>query len=176
VLSQVERVSDVVRHGLDRGAWPPPRSDALDLAELAGRVARFLEPTATAAGITIALVPAQGAQVRATGDARFVEHILLNLLKNALEAMHEHGRVELRVARVGSRAALDVQDEGPGIAPEAQARLFEPYVTSKGEHGTGLGLVVSRRLAQAQGGTLELIESARGAHWRLSLPLAEAAS
>jgi signal transduction histidine kinase len=176
VLSQVERVSDVMRHGLDRGSWPPPKSDALQLAAIADRVARFLEPTAAAAGITIALAPPPGAPVLAIGDARFVEHILLNLLKNALEAMHELGRVEIRVARIEGRAALDVEDEGPGIAPEAQARLFEPYVTSKGEHGTGLGLVVSRRLAQAQGGTLELIESTRGAHWRLSLPLAEAVS
>jgi len=175
VLSQVERVSAVVRHGLDRGSWPPPQADALDLAAIAGRVARFLEPTAASGGITIALMPAD-MPVRAIGDARFVEHILLNLLKNALEAMHELGRVEIRVAQVDGRAALDVQDEGPGITPEAQARLFEPYVTSKGEHGTGLGLVVSRRLAQAQGGTLELIDSARGAHWRLSLPLAGAAS
>ena len=176
VLSQVERVSDVVRHGLDRGSWPPPRGDTLDLAAIAGRVARFLEPTAATAGIKIELAPPSGALVLAIGDARFVEHILLNLLKNALEAMQELGRVEIRVARIEDRAALDVRDEGPGIAPEAQARLFEPYVTSKGEHGTGLGLVVSRRLAQAQGGTLELIQSARGAHWRLSLPLAETAS
>jgi C4-dicarboxylate-specific signal transduction histidine kinase len=111
--------------------------------------------------------------VLARGDSRFVEHILLNLLKNAIEAMHGRGTAELRASIVDGRAAVDVIDEGPGIAPEDQARLFEPYVTSKGEHGTGLGLVVSRRLAQAQGGTLELLPSARGAHWRLTLPRAE---
>jgi signal transduction histidine kinase len=169
VLEQVERVTDVVRHRMDQGSWPPPRSDALDLGAVAARVARFLEPTAALAGTTLNV---QGAGIRAVGDARFVEHILLNLLKNAIEAAGEKGHADVRVARVGSRAAVDVIDDGPGLAPEAQARLFEPYVTTKGEHGTGLGLVISRRLAQAQGGQLELLPSARGAHWRLTLPLA----
>jgi signal transduction histidine kinase len=173
VLAQVERVTDVVRHRLDRGSWPPPRADALDLGALGRRVARFLEPAARAAG---ARVSVEGEGVAATGDARFVEHILLNLLKNALEATGEGGTAQVRVAREGGRAAVDVIDDGPGVTPEAQARLFEPYVTSKGERGTGLGLVISRRLAQAQSGQLELLPSARGAHWRLTLPLAGAGS
>ena len=173
VLSQIERAGDVVRHGLDRGAWPPPRSDALDLAALAERVARFLEPAAAAAGVTVRVIAGDPVPVLALGDARFVEHILLNLLKNALEALPPLGAVELRVARLAGRAALDVWDDGPGLAHEAQARVFEPYVTSKGEHGTGLGLVISRRLALAQGGSLELLPSARGAHWRITLPLVE---
>lgn len=168
VLAQVERVTDVVRHRLDRGSWPPPRADVLDLGALARRVVRFLEPTAAAAGATVRV---EGEGVLATGDARFVEHILLNLLKNALEATGKRGTAEVRILRQGGRAAVDVIDDGPGITTEAQARLFEPYVTSKGEHGTGLGLVISRRLAQAQGGQIELLTSARGAHWRLTLPL-----
>src|SRR5690349_365798 len=172
VLAQVERVTDVVRHGLDRGGWPPPRSDTLDLGEIATRVARFLEPTAAAAGASLRVAPGSASAI---GDARFVEHILLNLLKNAIEAVGERGHVDLAARREGGHAAIDVVDDGPGIAPDAQARLFEPYVTTKGEHGTGLGLVISRRLAQAQGGQLELLPSARGAHWRLTLPLGSAA-
>jgi signal transduction histidine kinase len=168
VLSQIERVADVMRHGLDRGSWPPPRADALDLGEIARRVVRFIEPTAAAAGV---MLRADGPVIAAIGDARFVEHILLNLLKNAIEVLPERGAVEVRTQRIGGRAAVDVIDDGPGLAPEAQVRLFEPYVTTKGEHGTGLGLVVSRRLAQAQGGELVLLPSVRGAHWRLTLPL-----
>jgi signal transduction histidine kinase len=169
VLAQFNRLSDVVRHGLDRGSWPLPRSDVLDLAEVARRLARVIEPTAHAAGIG---VRAEGSPLAATGDERFLEQILLNLLKNAIAVLSPRGTIELRVERVGGKAAIDVIDDGPGFAPEAQVRLFEPYVATRGEHGTGLGLNVARRLAHAQGGELLLLPSARGAHWRLTLPLA----
>jgi two-component system, NtrC family, sensor histidine kinase GlrK len=169
VVAQFDRVSDVVRHGLDRGSWPLPRSDRLDLLEVARRLARVIGPTAQTAGIAVS---AEGAALAATGDERFLEQILLNLLKNAIAVLPKRGTIELRVERVGGKAAIDVIDDGPGFAPEAQVRLFEPYVTTKGEHGTGLGLTVARRLAHAQGGELLLLPSARGAHWRLTLPLA----
>ena len=67
------------------------------------------------------------------------------------------------------RAWIDVTDSGPGLAPLMQQQLFNPFVSTKGEAGTGLGLAVSRRLARAQGGELEHIPGDRGTTWRLSL-------
>jgi signal transduction histidine kinase len=142
----------------------------MDLLEVASRVARFIEPTARAGAVTVTITPPDGAPPQAKGDVGFVEHIVLNLLKNAIEALPAGGRVTLRVAALDAGAALEVLDDGPGLAAEAQARLFTPYATTKGAAGSGLGLVVSQRLARAQSGELTLVPSARGAHWRLVLP------
>ena len=60
-------------------------------------------------------------------------------------------------------------DDGPGLAPEVQAQLFQPFVTSKGSAGTGLGLAVSRRLAHTLGGELVYLPGTTGARWRLWL-------
>ena len=102
-------------------------------------------------------------------DPALVEQILLNLLKNAIEALDAGGSIVLRTGASADRAWIDVADSGPGLAPIMQQQLFNPFVSTKGEAGTGLGLAVSRRLARAQGGELEHIPGARGTTWRLSL-------
>jgi signal transduction histidine kinase len=70
-------------------------------------------------------------------------------------------------------------DEGPGVAPEIRDRLFQPFVTSGKKGGTGLGLAVARRFVADHGGSLELWDGepiARGAHFRIVLPLVPAGS
>jgi signal transduction histidine kinase len=80
------------------------------------------------------------------------------------------GRITVRVRASDTHAVLEVADEGPGVAPELKARLFEPYVTTKPQ-GTGLGLAIAQRIAQEHGGRLEVLDEApRGACFRLSLP------
>jgi len=100
--------------------------------------------------------------------------VLLNLLLNAADAIpREGGRVVLRASRLGEdRIRIEVEDNGPGIAPEIRDRLFEPFATTKevGE-GTGLGLAVCRGLVEAAGGTL-LVGEGRlgGAKFAMDLP------
>lgn len=103
-------------------------------------------------------------------DPALVEQILLNLLKNAIDAMSPGGRVTITVGTSADGAWLEVADTGPGIAPEARRQLFNPFVTTKAS-GTGLGLAVSRRLARAMGGELVHVPTERGTTWRLTLPV-----
>jgi two-component system sensor histidine kinase GlrK len=103
-------------------------------------------------------------------DPAMVEQVLLNLLKNAIEAQQGGGSIALATGSSEDRAWIDVSDAGPGITPDMRQQLFRPFVSTKGEAGTGLGLAVSRRLARAQGGDLEHIPGAPGTTWRLILP------
>ena len=169
LLAQVDRLAAIVRTRLDRGGWPAPMLQATELDGLALRMLRFLEPSLVAAGVNAHLEPSAAGPVTAFCDPALVEQILLNLLKNAIEALDAGGSIVLRTGASADRAWVDVADSGPGLAPIMQQQLFNPFVSTKGEAGTGLGLAVSRRLARAQGGELEHIPGARGTTWHLSL-------
>jgi signal transduction histidine kinase len=98
--------------------------------------------------------------------------VFLNLILNAIEATGKDGRIE--VTADGSEAGVEVRvsDNGAGIAPEHQARLFEPYFTTK-NHGTGLGLFVTHRLVTDHGGQIEFeSRMGHGTIFRIRLPLA----
>ncbi|HZO08479.1 MAG TPA: ATP-binding protein, partial [Myxococcota bacterium] len=109
------------------------------------------------------------------GDARALNQVFLNLLKNAVEALEGRGgTIWVSGRREGEGVRVEVRDDGPGIAPEALARVFEPFHTTKSAgRGTGLGLAISRRIASEHGGSLEAGSAAEGgAAFVLRLPLA----
>lgn len=85
-----------------------------------------------------------------------VQQVILNLIRNAIEAMQETEMRQLTIAtalRPGGMAEISVTDTGPGIAPEIAAQLFQPFVTSK-PHGMGVGLSISRTIIESHGGQL----------------------
>jgi two-component system sensor histidine kinase HydH len=102
-------------------------------------------------------------------DAEQMQQILINLALNALDAMPTGGalRVELETSTVEWK--LRVRDTGPGISESVRTRLFEPFVTDK-VTGVGLGLVVSRRFAEAHGGSLQVLPEGPGACFELRIP------
>ncbi len=109
-------------------------------------------------------------------DARKVKQILVNLLQNAMEAAPAGSTVRFGGGPEGEMATVWMEDRGSGLAPEIRDRLFSAGATSKPE-GSGLGLVISRTLAEQHGGTLEVGagHDGRGCRATLSLPLEGAA-
>lgn len=173
LLTQVDRVAGIVRAGLDRGHWPQPYVRSSDLREIAERVLRFLEPSFGDAGVRAELRPSTSGPARAVCDPAQVEQILLNLLKNAIDALGPGGRVSVATGTTTGHAFVEVADDGPGLDPDARANLFRAFTTTKGSGGSGLGLAVSRRLARGLGGDLEHMPSETGTRWRLTLPSPE---
>ena len=102
--------------------------------------------------------------------------IVANLLTNAIDASPQGGKIFIRTFVAGNDSlGMEFEDQGSGIAPEIAARLFEPFFTTKKDFGTGLGLWVSRRLAEHLGGTITLKDpggSGTGACFRLVLTAA----
>lgn len=92
----------------------------------------------------------------------------MNLLLNALEASPSGGVVRVRTSEENGVATVEVEDEGPGLNPEQQQHLFEPFYTTK-PAGTGLGLAVSRELIRSQGGNLVYIPQSKGARFVVEL-------
>jgi two-component system sensor histidine kinase HydH len=126
----------------------------------------LVEDVARAHGVQAATTPGLPA-VRA--DARLIRQVLVNLIKNALETGAPSVRVETRAE--GSSAVIAVRDSGPGIPDDVADRLFQPYFTTK-TRGMGLGLALSRRIAEAHGGSLDAENVDGGAEFRLELPIA----
>ena len=103
-------------------------------------------------GATIAeTLPVALPMIRANDNV--LREIVFNLIANALDAAGEGGQVELTVEQDRNHVVLQVSDNGPGIPPQVQDRLFEPFVTSKSD-GTGLGLYVVGRHVREIGGEI----------------------
>jgi nitrogen fixation/metabolism regulation signal transduction histidine kinase len=94
-------------------------------------------------------------------DRRLLERAIVNLLENALQAVGEAGsiRVSLRTRDEGRRVEIEVRDSGPGVAPEARDRIFEPFFSTK-TSGSGLGLALVKKIAEDHGGGVSLESTA----------------
>ena len=113
----------------------------------------------------------EGPDVTISGDADQLEHLLINLVHNAADAVLDGGKCgSVGWARVDSQLHVWVIDDGPGI--QNPANVFVPFFTTK-QGGTGIGLALSRQIAEGHGGTLTLEnrKDARGCEARLRLPL-----
>src|ERR1700730_14231924 len=141
---------------------PPPQMEDVDLGELVQRVVN-LEPR-----LKVQIVP--GPTVQISADAAQIEQVLINLVHNAVDAALEtNGAVTMRWREADDGIEVSVTDEGPGIMNPTN--LFVPFFTTKPE-GSGIGLTVSRQIAEAHGGTLSLAnrKDRTGAEAVLRLP------
>lgn len=153
-------------------AGPGEVITAIDLAELTAEAVVMLQPAAEDREISIHIQASRG--LPAHGDERAVIQILVNLIGNAIRHSPDGGHVNLRFSRAAAMATVAVEDEGPGIASEDEARIFERFErATTDEGGTGLGLAISRRLARSMGGDVSLsAKTSPGARFKLKLPLA----
>jgi two-component system sensor kinase FixL len=127
-----ENIADLID---DAGLLALVGTAALDIA-----VARHIEPS-----LPLALV-----------DRTQIQQVLVNLIRNAIEAMQDVEQRELRIATAAQQnemVEISVSDSGPGIAPEVASQLFHPFVTTKPQ-GMGVGLSISRTIIEAHGGRL----------------------
>lgn len=169
VLEEVDRLKRIVDEFSQFARLPRPELATHELADLVQPIMALYGPHD---GITFDVQLQRGTQVKADRDQ--LTQVLVNLIKNAEEAMSgRSGTIHVRV-KSGEAPCVEVEDEGPGIPAELKARLFEPYVTTKPQ-GTGLGLAIALRIVQEHGGRLEVLDgTSGGALFRVSLPTVSA--
>ncbi len=144
---------------------PQPRFELVNIGDVVGRVATL----ETRLPVNVI----RGAEVVVQGDSAQLEQLLINLVRNAVDAALETGgKVEVGWAQRNGQLDVSISDEGPGLANSAN--LFVPFFTTKTE-GSGIGLVLSRQIAEAHGGTLTVKNRGEraGCEARLILPLTD---
>lgn len=149
--------------------------DKIDLADVARRAVGILGVRAQERGIKID-APRHDETVPAIGEFRRVLQVLLNLIGNAIRYSPEGSQIWVRLESDGKTARVTVADQGQGLSEDQQGKVFEKFerLGRSGDGGSGLGLYISRQLAQAMDGDLT-VESApgQGARFTLSLPADE---
>jgi PAS domain S-box-containing protein len=153
IEQEIRRMERTLQTFLDFARPPKPERRQLDLIHVIERVVALVRGRAAKQKVQIRWQPPPE-PLGVAADQDQLQQLVLNLVLNALDAMPRGGTLEilLRPADVGGWE-IRVQDTGPGIDPQWMPRIFEPFASSK-ETGLGLGLAVSRRIAEDHGGSL----------------------
>jgi two-component system, NtrC family, sensor kinase len=104
------------------------------------------------------------------GDRQKLTQVLVNLVRNALHATTPEQQIRVTGAARDGEVILAVEDEGPGVPVEVRERLFQPFASTKGDAGLGLGLYMARLIVVSHRGRLELVDRPRGARFEVALP------
>jgi two-component system NtrC family sensor kinase len=150
---EVERLSGLSQQYLAFARQRPLDLEPEDLGAIVREGADFVRRELEQHGVELELEIANELPT-VLADEGQLRQALLNLIRNAREAMQKGGRITVRVERADDGGvALMVDDEGPGIEPALRQHLFEPFFTTK-THGTGLGLAITQQIAKAHGGSI----------------------
>lgn len=156
IKAEVERLSELSEEYLSVARQRPQEKHPEDLGEIIEEACEFVRRELEQAGIELEIeIGEHAGALRLAVDEAQIRQALLNLLRNAREAMPSGGRVVVRLERADEGLDLIVDDEGVGMPAATRERLFEPFFTTK-QHGTGLGLAISRQIAEAHGGGIRV--------------------
>lgn len=171
ILAEITRSERIVADLMDAVHTRPPDRATFRLPEM---LDELMGKRAMPASVTVAMdLPEALPAIRA--DAAQMQQVFENLVSNAVDAMPEGGTLEIQAYgdTQAGKVVISVRDTGSGITPENMARLFQPLFTTKAR-GIGLGLVVTKNLVEANGGTVTVeSEAGHGTRVTVTLPAAE---
>jgi PAS domain S-box-containing protein len=174
VKKNVEKVSEVGKDILFASKGRIPEYEASNPSEILRDVCELYEDKALSAGLTLERHFREDLEMGML-DPSGIHSALSNLVSNAIEACgrdSETGSVITVAERIeNGRLIMDVTDDGPGIPEDVKERLFTKFYSTKGSKGTGLGLVITRKVAEEHGGKLEVTsEPGKGTSFRILIP------
>jgi len=156
MTAETDRLEGLAREFADFGRLPEGPQSEVDLKELLDDLARTGVPD----GVRCT-VAANGAPTTLIGHYDPLRRAFANLLRNAAEAMQGRGAIDVTLRGDARGLVVQIADHGPGMAPDVQQRVFEPYFTTKAD-GTGLGLALVRQTVEAHRGTISVTETPGG--------------
>lgn len=180
---QIDRASEIISHVGIFGRATPISRELLSVDAVVDAIAALARPLCLDAAIFLEVKQLEP-NLFVSAQQVMVEQIVMNLISNARDAIADRkragdetpGRIMLQISVTGSEVLFSVEDNGTGISGENMGRLFEPFFTTKAPgSGTGLGLSISFGIATELGGTLNAVNTGKGARFTLTLPRVQAA-
>jgi PAS domain S-box-containing protein len=169
---EINRLDYIVTQFLQAIRPAPLQLKMVSLNDVAGKTLELLRPEIENRGVTVKTKLARNL-TPTPADATQLQQVLVNLVKNAVQAMTTGGTLTMQTGETGEDVWVSVADTGGGIPQEQINRIFEPFYTTK-KKGTGLGLMIVQRIVRAHNGRIELESNAgRGTTFRIWLPLHE---
>jgi two-component system, sporulation sensor kinase E len=169
-LGEITRLDYIITEFLQALRPTSPKFQLESLNDVMKETLDVLKPELENRGIRLQTMPGRG-MPQVQFDPAQIKQVLVNLLKNAMQAMTRGGVLTLASGATSEWAWITVSDTGTGIAPELQKRIFEPFYTTKTK-GTGLGLMIVERIIKEHGGRVDLqSQVGRGTTFKLWLPL-----
>ncbi len=156
IIREVDRVTNLITEFLRFAKPAPPVLQAIPVGELLADLETLVGGRCLQCGVQFSTTVSDP-DLKCLCDPNQIKQVLLNLVQNALQAMEggKNGVISVKARPEGHSVALEVSDNGPGIAPEDQDRVFEPFFSTK-PSGTGLGLSICKQLLEQQEGSLAL--------------------
>lgn len=173
---QAVRASEIIRHLRQLVRKQAPQKSAVDLNALAREVAGFMQFEARKQGIELLLNMDEQLPI-VSADSIQLEQVLLNLVRNSIDAIQATTCLTRKIIITTGHNSdgwveVVVRDSGPGISADLIGQIFEPFVTTKGATGMGMGLSICRSIIEAHGGRLRVRSTpGEGAAFFLTLPL-----
>lgn len=171
ITREVQRLEHLSEEYLRVARLPEPRMESEDVASKVREIVAFAKPEIDRAGLELVLTV--GDEIPpALFDEGQLRQAILNVLRNAREAMGDGGAIDVYVRADGMSVVVGVDDRGSGIPDDVRSRIFDPFFSTKGE-GTGLGLAITRQIVEAHGGSI-MVEPREGGgtSFRILLPIA----
>jgi PAS domain S-box-containing protein len=152
ILNEIDRANDIIHEFLNSSKPSVIQRSIIHVPSLLSEVTLLTESEALMKGCTIELIlPEHNQTMNVSIDAKQIKQVLLNMIKNAMEAIDEvitanhEGHIVISVVTEGKYAKIIIKDNGKGIEKSVLGQMFDPFFTTK-EHGTGLGLSLSHRI------------------------------
>lgn len=165
ILTEIDRANDIIHEFLNSSKPSAPQKTVISVSSLLKEVVLLTESEALMKGCEIHLEVMDG-EIHVSIDVKQIKQVLLNIIKNAMDAIEEindgehSGAIHLDAKAVGNYVHISIQDNGNGMDKGLLSRLFDPFFTTK-EKGTGLGLSVSYRIIRNHRGNIS-VDSMKG--------------
>jgi nitrogen fixation/metabolism regulation signal transduction histidine kinase len=170
LTAELANLKTIIQRFSDFSKMPQPQLQSVNVNELCRRVEALHRPALERREKPVNLALLLGDVPEIAADPELLHRALSNLVLNALDAMPEGGRVEMRTSSNDETVRIEISDTGTGLKPEECERLFTPYYTTK-QHGTGLGLAIVQSVVSDHKGSISVKSSpGEGTTFTIDLP------
>ncbi|MCT8137311.1 ATP-binding protein [Anaerobacillus sp. CMMVII] len=168
-ISEIDRANDIIRNYL---TFAKPSPDHLEVLDIKKELQRAIEIITPLANMNCVVIQTNLAQFFIKGESQLLQQCLLNITKNCIEAMPNSGKLQIITKKSNAEVMIEIIDNGKGMTQEQISRLGEPYYSTKGQEGTGLGMMAVMKIIELMNGRLNVISKVnQGTSFQIHLPL-----